>query len=148
MLAGCGACHGPTSVGPCTHRSSSLSWVRLQGMFNDDAFGKMKKGARIVNVARGGVIDEAALARALDNGQVAQVMLTRMPWVYQNIIMGKLPVGITCPAPYCGSGTRGCLHGIWFAAQIDSDLPGHWSSAAPKNALSVKASKQIPCDHM
>ena len=44
-----------------------------QGMFNDDAFGKMKKGARIVNVARGGVIDEAALARALDNGQVAQV---------------------------------------------------------------------------
>ena len=46
----------------------------LQGMFNDDAFGKMKKGARIVNVARGGVIDEAALARALDNGQVAQVM--------------------------------------------------------------------------
>ena len=45
----------------------------LQGMFNDDAFSKMKKGARVVNVARGGVIDEAALARALDNGQVAQV---------------------------------------------------------------------------
>ena len=42
-------------------------------MFNDDAFSKMKKGARVVNVARGGVIDEAALARALDNGQVAQV---------------------------------------------------------------------------
>ena len=42
-------------------------------MFNDDAFAKMKKGARVVNVARGGVIDEAALARALDNGQVAQV---------------------------------------------------------------------------
>ena len=45
----------------------------LQGMFNDDAFSKMKKGARVVNVARGGVIDEAALARALDNRQVAQV---------------------------------------------------------------------------
>ena len=44
-----------------------------RGMFNDEAFSKMKKGARIVNVARGGVIDEAALARALDNGQVAQV---------------------------------------------------------------------------
>ena len=47
----------------------------LQGMFNDDAFSKIKKGARIVNVARGGVIDDAALARALDAGQVAQVIL-------------------------------------------------------------------------
>ena len=55
---------------------ASFQWPSrcfLQGMFNDEAFGKMKKGARIVNVARGGVIDEAALARALDNGQVAQV---------------------------------------------------------------------------
>ena len=45
----------------------------LQGMFNDDAFSKIKKGARIINVARGGVIDDHALARALDAGQVAQV---------------------------------------------------------------------------
>lgn len=42
-------------------------------IFNDEAFGKMKKGARIINVARGGVIDEDALVRALDNGTVAQV---------------------------------------------------------------------------
>lgn len=42
-------------------------------IFNDEAFGKMKKGVRIVNVARGGVIDEDALVRALDNGTVAQV---------------------------------------------------------------------------
>lgn len=42
-------------------------------IFNDEAFGKMKKGVRIINVARGGVIDEDALVRALDNGTVAQV---------------------------------------------------------------------------
>ena len=45
-------------------------------MFNDDAFSKIKKGARIINVARGGVIDDHALARAIDAGQVAQVILT------------------------------------------------------------------------
>lgn len=45
----------------------------LQNLFGDEVFGKMKKGARIVNVARGGVIDDAALARALDAGQVAGV---------------------------------------------------------------------------
>ena len=53
-------------------------------MFNDEAFSKMKKGARIVNVARGGVIDEAALARALDNGQVAQVPMLSL---YANVML-------------------------------------------------------------
>ncbi|GER53654.1 disease resistance protein [Striga asiatica] len=42
---------------------------------NDETFGKMKKGVRIINVARGGVIDEDALVRALDNGTVAQAAL-------------------------------------------------------------------------
>ncbi|VAH06393.1 unnamed protein product [Triticum turgidum subsp. durum] len=41
-------------------------------VFNDESFGKMKTGVRIVNVARGGVIDEDALVRALDSGKVAQ----------------------------------------------------------------------------
>ncbi|CAI5478613.1 unnamed protein product [Closterium sp. Yama58-4] len=44
-------------------------------LLNDDAFAKVKRGVRIVNVARGGVIDEPALVRALDNGQVAQAAL-------------------------------------------------------------------------
>ena len=43
-------------------------------ILNDDTFAKMKKGVRIVNVARGGVIDEDALVRALDAGIVAQVL--------------------------------------------------------------------------
>lgn len=42
-------------------------------IFNDESFGKCKKGVRIINVARGGVIDEPALVRALDAGIVAQV---------------------------------------------------------------------------
>lgn len=44
-------------------------------VFNDETFSKMKKGVRIVNVARGGVIDEDALVKALDSGIVAQVCL-------------------------------------------------------------------------
>ena len=46
-----------------------------QGIFNDDTFSKMKRGARIINVARGGVIDEPALVRALDAGIVAQARI-------------------------------------------------------------------------
>ncbi|KAF5740645.1 hypothetical protein HS088_TW11G00722 [Tripterygium wilfordii] len=44
-------------------------------MFNDESFSRMKKGVRIVNVARGGVIDEEALVRALNSGIVAQAAL-------------------------------------------------------------------------
>ncbi|THG13989.1 hypothetical protein TEA_022762 [Camellia sinensis var. sinensis] len=44
-------------------------------ILNDQTFAKMKKGVRIVNVARGGVIDEEALVKALDAGIVAQAAL-------------------------------------------------------------------------
>ena len=48
-------------------------------VFNDDTFAKVKTGVRIINVARGGVIDEDALVRALDSGKVAQVFSVILP---------------------------------------------------------------------
>ncbi|KAH7519375.1 hypothetical protein FEM48_Zijuj08G0029400 [Ziziphus jujuba var. spinosa] len=41
-------------------------------ILNEETFAKMKKGVRIVNVARGGVIEEDALVKALDSAIVAQ----------------------------------------------------------------------------
>lgn len=41
------------------------------GMISDDQFKIMKNSAYVVNVARGGLIDEAALGRALDDGLIA-----------------------------------------------------------------------------
>jgi D-3-phosphoglycerate dehydrogenase len=43
---------------------------QTRGMINADAFAKMKKGAYVVNTARGPLIDEPALIAALDAGQV------------------------------------------------------------------------------
>ena len=40
-------------------------------MINDGALGLMKPGAALINAARGGVVDEVALARALVNGTIA-----------------------------------------------------------------------------
>lgn len=42
-----------------------------RNMVGEDAFAKMKDGVRIVSAARGGIIDETALAAALDSGKVA-----------------------------------------------------------------------------
>ena len=41
-------------------------------MINKDTIAKMKKGVRLINCARGGIIDETDLAQALESGQVAQ----------------------------------------------------------------------------
>jgi D-3-phosphoglycerate dehydrogenase len=43
---------------------------QTRGVVNADAFAKMKKGAYVVNTARGPLIDEPALIAALDSGQV------------------------------------------------------------------------------
>lgn len=40
-----------------------------QGLLNDESFAKCKKGVKVVNCARGGIIDEDALVRALESGQ-------------------------------------------------------------------------------
>ncbi len=46
-----------------------------RGLLNASAFAKVKKGVRIINTARGPLIDEAALIEALDAGQVGAAAL-------------------------------------------------------------------------
>ncbi len=46
-----------------------------KGMVNGQAFGQMKRGVRIVDAARGGIMDETALLAALESGQVAAAAL-------------------------------------------------------------------------
>ena len=46
-----------------------------KGMVNGQAFAQMKRGVRIIDAARGGIIDETALLAALDSGQVAAAAL-------------------------------------------------------------------------
>ncbi|EXB89233.1 D-3-phosphoglycerate dehydrogenase [Morus notabilis] len=81
-------------------------------MFNDEAFSRMKKGVRIVNVARGGVIDEEALLRALDSGIVAQAALdvfTEEPPPKDNKLVLHENVTAT---PHLGASTSEAQEGV------------------------------------
>lgn len=83
-----------------------------QNIFNDGAFAKIKKGARIINVARGGVIDDAALARALDSGQVAQAALdvfAKEPPPPGHPLVGRPDVVCT---PHLGASTTEAQEGV------------------------------------
>jgi D-3-phosphoglycerate dehydrogenase len=46
-----------------------------RGMVGDAAIARMKPGVRIINCARGGIVDEAALVKALKSGKVAGAAL-------------------------------------------------------------------------
>lgn len=46
-----------------------------RGIINSERIAKMKKGVRIINCARGGIVDEDALAAAIESGHVAGAAL-------------------------------------------------------------------------
>ena len=63
-----------------------------RGMMNAAAFAKMKKGAYIVNTARGPLIDEPALIAALDSGQVGGAgldVVTAEPLAKDSPLLGR-----------------------------------------------------------
>ena len=60
--------------------------VKTRDMVGPQAFSQMKDGVRIVCAARGGIIDEAALVKALNSGKVAGAALD---------VFGKEPPGLT-----------------------------------------------------
>ncbi|EXC28855.1 D-3-phosphoglycerate dehydrogenase [Morus notabilis] len=101
-------------------------------LFNDETFAKMKKGVRIVNVARGGVIDEDALVRALDTGVVAQAALdvfTEEPPPKDSKLVQHENVIVT---PHLGASTKEAQEGvaIEIAEAVVGALKGELSATA------------------
>jgi D-3-phosphoglycerate dehydrogenase / 2-oxoglutarate reductase len=64
--------------------------AETRGLFNAAAFERMKKGAFIINTARGPLIDEAALIQALDRGHLGgaalDVLATEPPGKYSPLL--------------------------------------------------------------
>ncbi|KAB5543938.1 hypothetical protein DKX38_012050 [Salix brachista] len=101
-------------------------------VFNDDTFAKVKTGVRIINVARGGVIDEDALVRALDSGKVAQAALdvfTEEPPPKDSKLVQHERVTVT---PHLGASTKEAQEGvaIEIAEAVVGALQGELAATA------------------
>ena len=75
-----------------------------ENWLDDDAFAKMRDGVRVVNVARGQLLDDAALERALDSGKVAGAALDvfKSEPITEHPLFGRPNVVVT---PHLGAST-------------------------------------------
>lgn len=105
-------------------------------LINKSAFQKMKKGVRIVNCARGGIIDETALLEAIDEGIVARAALD----VFEeepptdNPLVGKPEVIVT---PHLGASTSEAQ--LYVAEDVSQEILNILSDLPFQNAVNMPA---------
>jgi D-3-phosphoglycerate dehydrogenase len=105
-----------------------------KNILSADAIARTKKGVRIINCARGGLIDEKALKAALDSGQVAGAALD----VFEeepaktNILFGMENVVAT---PHLGASTSEAQENV--ALQVAEQISDYLLTGAITNALNM-----------
>lgn len=109
------------------------------GMFGAEEIAKMKDGVRIVNAARGGILDEDALAEAVRSGKVASAGID----VFANEPCTESPLfelDQVVVTPHLGASTLEAQDkaGIVIAEQVSAALKGEFVS----NAVNIPAISQ------
>ena len=103
------------------------------GLFNADAFARMKQGAFFVNTSRGGVVNEPALREALDSGKLGGAALDVLavePMSADCPLIGAKNLIITPHVAWAPLETRQRLLGI-----VESNIEG-WLKGEPRNVVS------------
>ncbi|MGB8365355.1 MAG: phosphoglycerate dehydrogenase [Rhizomicrobium sp.] len=105
-----------------------------RNILSADAINRTKKGVRIVNCARGGLIDEAALKAALDSGHVAGAALDVFEEepAKSNILFGNEKVVAT---PHLGASTSEAQENV--ALQVAEQISDYLLTGAITNALNM-----------
>ena len=105
-----------------------------KNIISADAINKMKKGVRIINCARGGLVDEAALKVALDSGHVAGAALDVFEEepAKSNILFGNEKVIAT---PHLGASTQEAQENV--ALQVAEQISDYLLTGAITNALNM-----------
>jgi D-3-phosphoglycerate dehydrogenase len=103
-------------------------------MINKDTIAKMKKGVRIINAARGGLIVEADLKAALDSGHIAGAALDvfEVEPATENPLFGH--ENLIC-TPHLGAATNEAQVNV--ALQIADQMADYLTNGAVINALNM-----------
>ena len=83
--------------------------AETRGFAGRDFFAAVKKGAILVNIARGPLIDDAAMLAALDDGRLASAVLDvfhEEPLPAENPLWAHPKVRLTAHTSFAGSGVR------------------------------------------
>ena len=105
-----------------------------RNIISADAIHRMKKGARLINCARGGLVDEKALKAALDSGHLAGAALD----VFEeepakvNLLFGNEKVVAT---PHLGASTAEAQENV--ALQVAEQISDYLLTGAIVNALNM-----------
>jgi D-3-phosphoglycerate dehydrogenase / 2-oxoglutarate reductase len=105
---------------------------QTRNILSEENISKMKPGAYIVNCARGGLVDEAALKRALDDGRIAGAALD----VYVNEPATENPLfghGKVVATPHLGASTTEAQENV--AIQVAEQMAEYLMRGAVSNAL-------------
>ena len=105
-----------------------------RNIISADALNKTKKGVRIINCARGGLVDELALAAALDTGHVAGAALdvfVNEP-ATDNVLFGFDNVVAT---PHLGASTLEAQEKV--ALQVAEQMADYLTKGSVTNALNM-----------
>jgi D-3-phosphoglycerate dehydrogenase len=112
-----------------------------RGLINAAALAKMKRGARVINCARGGLIDEAALYDAIKSGQIAGAALDVFEQEPPPSDHPLISLNQVIATPHLGASTTEAQEGVAFtvAEQMrDYLLHGTLRGAVNVPALGTK----------
>lgn len=111
--------------------------TETRGIIGANAFAKMKQGVRIINCARGGLVDERALYKAIKEGTVAGAALDvfeEEPPPAENPLLALDEVIVT---PHLGASTKEAQEGVAFT--VAEQMRDYLSTGALRGAVNVPA---------
>lgn len=107
---------------------------QTRGILGKENLAKTKKGVRIINCARGGLIDEVALKEAIESGHVAGAALDvfEVEPATDNILFGMEQVICT---PHLGASTSEAQENV--ALQVAEQMSDYLVNGTVTNALNI-----------